>query len=193
MEVHFRAYFDVQVSERRGLRPTPFLCQPEEVQIPMTTTQRVEPLVTSVVDAAGLELYDLELAGGVLRVLVDREGGADLDAVAAVTRALSRTLDEHDPIPGRYTLEVSTPGLERPLRSAAHFRKAVGATVKVKTRPGVEGDRRVDGTVTAAEDDAVTISAEDGTSRTLRYDEIERARTVFVWGPAERKKRNDRS
>ena len=159
----------------------------------MTTTQRVEPLVTPVLDAAGLDLYDLELAGGVLRVLVDREGGADLDAIAAVTRALSRTLDEHDPIQGRYTLEVSTPGLERPLRTATHFRGAVGAAVKVKTRPGVEGDRRVDGTVTAAEDDVVTITADDGTSRTLRYDDIERARTVFVWGPADRKKRNDRS
>ena len=159
----------------------------------MTTTNRVEPLVMPVLDAAGLELYDLELAGGVLRVLVDREGGADLEAIASVTRALSRALDEHDPIQGRYTLEVSTPGLERPLRTAGHFRKAVGAAVKVKTRPGVEGDRRVDGTVTAAEDDVVTITADDGTSRTLRYDDIERARTVFVWGPAERKKRNDRS
>ena len=159
----------------------------------MTTTQRVEPFVTPVVEAAGLDLYDLELAGGVLRVLVDREGGADLEAIAAVTRALSRALDEHDPIQGRYTLEVSTPGLERPLRTARHFRGAIGASVKAKTRPGVEGERRVDGTVTAAEDDVVTITADDGTSRTLRYDDIERARTVFVWGPAERKKRNDRS
>ena len=159
----------------------------------MTTTQRVEPLVTTVLDDAGLELYDLELAGGVLRVLVDRDGGADLEAIAGVTRALSRALDEHDPIQGRYTLEVSTPGLERPLRTAGHFRKAIGAQVKAKTRPGVEGDRRVDGTVTAAEDDVVTITGDDGTSRTLRYDDIERARTVFVWGPAERKKRNDRS
>jgi ribosome maturation factor RimP len=158
----------------------------------MTTAQRVEPLVTPVVAAAGLELYDLELAGGVLRVLVDREGGADIDAVAAVARALSHALDEHDPIDGRYTLEVSTPGLERPLRTAAHFRGALGAEVKVKTRPGVEGDRRVDGTVSEVDDDGVTITDAAGTARTLRYDDIERARTVFVWGPADRKKRNDR-
>ncbi len=158
----------------------------------MTTAQRVEPLVTPVVAAAGLELYDLELAGGVLRVLVDREGGADIDAVAAVARALSHALDEHDPIDGRYTLEVSTPGLERPLRTAAHFRGALGAEVKVKTRPGVEGDRRVDGTVTEVDDDGVTVTDAAGAARTLRYDDIERARTVFVWGPADRKKRNDR-
>jgi ribosome maturation factor RimP len=87
---------------------------------------------------------------------------------------------------------VSTPGLERPLRTAAHFRGALGAEVKVKTRPGVEGDRRVDGTVTEVDDDGVTITDAAGTARTLRYDDIERARTVFVWGPADRKKRNDR-
>ncbi len=158
----------------------------------MTTAQRVEPLVTDVLEAAGLELYDLELAGGVLRVLVDRAGGADIDAIARAARALSRALDEQDPIDGRYTLEVSTPGLERPLRTAAHFRGALGAAVKVKTRPGVEGERRVDGTVTAADDSAVTVTDASGASRTVRYDEIERARTVFVWGPADRKKRNDR-
>jgi ribosome maturation factor RimP len=162
------------------------------VVITMTTTQRVEPLVTPVLEAAGLELYDLELAGGVLRVLVDRAGGADIDAISKVARALSRALDEHDPIEGRYTLEVSTPGLERPLRTAAHFRGAMGSAVKVKTKPGVEGDRRLDGTVTQADDDAVTITDATGAARTVRYDEIERARTVFVWGPADRKKRNDR-
>ena len=145
----------------------------------MTTAQRVEPLVTPVVAAAGLELYDLELAGGVLRVLVDREGGADIDAVAAVARALSHALDEHDPIDGRYTLEVSTPGLERPLRTAAHFRGALGAEVKVKTRPGVEGDRRVDGAVDAVDDDGIVVAG-----RRLAYGDIEQARTVFEWADA---------
>ena len=160
----------------------------------MSTATRVETLVTPLLEAAGLELYDLELAGGVLRVLVDRDGGADIDALSEVARQLSRALDEHDPIEGRYTLEVSTPGLERPLRTAAHFRGALGTEVKVKTHPQVEGERRVDGTVTSVDDDAVTITAADGTARTLRYDEIERARTVFVWGPADHpKKRSSRT
>ncbi|HJR26363.1 MAG TPA: ribosome maturation factor RimP [Acidimicrobiales bacterium] len=160
----------------------------------MTTATRVEHLVTPLLEAAGLELYDLELAGGVLRVLVDRDGGADIDALSEVARQLSRALDEHDPIAGRYTLEVSTPGLERPLRTAAHFRGALGTEVKVRTMPHVEGERRVDGTVTAADDDAVTVTGADGTVRALRYDEIERARTVFAWGPAEHKpKRSKRT
>ncbi len=151
----------------------------------MSTALRVEHLVTPLLEDVGLELYDLELAGGVLRVLVDREGGADIDALSEVARRLSRALDEHDPIDGRYTLEVSTPGLERPLRTAAHFRGALGSVVKVKTHPGAEGERRVEGTVTEVGDDHVTVTTADGEPRTLRLDEIERARTVFVWGPAE--------
>ena len=89
----------------------------------------MQPLVTPLLEEAGLELYDLELAGGVLRVLVDREGGPDIDAISQVARAISRTLDEHDPIDGHYTLEVSTPGPRAP---AAHRRptssRAIGAT-----------------------------------------------------------------
>jgi ribosome maturation factor RimP len=159
----------------------------------MSTATRVEHLLMPLLEAAGLELYDLELAGGVLRVLVDRDGGADIDALSEVARQLSRALDEHDPIEGRYTLEVSTPGLERPLRTPGHFRGALGTEVKVKTRPDVDGERRVDGTVTRADDDTVTVTAADGTARTLRYDDIERARTVFVWGPAEHEPKRKRS
>lgn len=155
----------------------------------MSTAERVQHLVAPLLDAAGLDLYDLELAGGVLRVLVDKEGGADIGAVAKLARAISDALDEHDPIDGHYTLEVSTPGLERPLRTPAHFRGALGADVKVKTLPHVEGDRRVEGQVTAADDAGVCITSADGGARTLRYDEIERARTVFVWGPSDPRKK----
>jgi ribosome maturation factor RimP len=155
----------------------------------MSTADRVEALVAPILDAAGLELYDLELAGGVLRVLVDREGGADIDAVATVARRLSRALDEHDPIDGGYTLEVSTPGLERPLRTAAHFRSAVGTVAKVKTKPGTDGDRRIEGTITGADDLSVTVRDADEVERTVRIDDIERARTVFEWRPAPKSER----
>jgi ribosome maturation factor RimP len=151
-----------------------------------TTEDRIRGLVAPLVESADLALYDLELAGGVLTVLVDAPGGAGIDAISRLARAVSRTLDEHDPIEGRYTLEVSSPGLERPLRTPAHFTGAVGSTVKVKTRPGVEGDRRVEGTVTAADDTSVTVRDVDGVDRTLVYDDIERARTTFQWGPSEK-------
>ena len=114
---------------------------------------RVRELVAPLVADADLDLYDLDLAGGVLPVLVDAPGGADIDAISRLARTISRALDEHDPIDGKYALEVGSPGLERPLRTPAHFAGAVGTTVKVKTQPGVEGDRRVEGTITAADDD----------------------------------------
>src|SRR3546814_20090462 len=72
----------------------------------MAAADRVHEIIAPLVEAAGLDLYDLELAGGVLRVLVDREGGADIDAISKLTRATSRALDEHAPIAGGYTHEV---------------------------------------------------------------------------------------
>ena len=155
----------------------------------MSTADRVRELIVPLVEAADLEVYDLDLNGGVLQVLVDREGGADIDAIARLARSISHALDEHDPIDGHYTLEVSTPGLERPLRTPDHFARATGMTIKVKTKPGTEGDRRVEGAITAADADEVTVLSADGGTRTLRYDEIERARTTFEWGGAPKHQR----
>jgi len=155
----------------------------------VSTVTRVRELVEPILADAGLDLYDLELASGLLQVLVDKEGGVGIDDIATVSRRISRALDEHDPIAGGYTLEVSTPGVERPLRTPAHFARAVGERVKVKVRPGLDGDRRFDATVASADEDTVTFAVADGTSRTLRYDDIERARTTFEWGGAAKRER----
>ena len=149
-----------------------------------TTVDRVRELVAPLVADADLDLYDLDLTGGVLSVLVDAPGGADIDAISRLARSISRTLDEHDPIQGTYALEVGSPGLERPLRTPAHYAGAVGSTVKVKTRPGIEGDRRVEGTIASADATSVTLRGDDGHERTIPYDDIERARTTFEWGTA---------
>jgi ribosome maturation factor RimP len=155
-----------------------------------TTTDRVRALVAPLVADADLELYDVDLAGGVLQVLVDKPGGADIGTISTLARTISRTLDEHDPIEGSYALEVSSPGLERPLRTPAHYAGAVGSTVKVKTKPGVDGDRRVEGTITAADDTSVTVQPAEGAPRTLAFEDIERARTTFAWGGAAKQERN---
>ena len=155
----------------------------------MTAADRVREIVAPLVEAADLELYDLELAGGVLQVSVDAPGGPDIGTISQLARTISRALDEHDPIDGTYTLEVGTPGLERPLRTPHHFARSVGMTAKVKTKPDVEGERRLEGTITAADDATVTIQAPEGAERTLRYDDIERARTTFEWGGAAKQDR----
>ena len=140
---------------------------------------RVHELVEPILAASGVELVDVELKAGILQISVDRPGGIDLDAVSEAATVVSAVLDEADPIPGRYTLEVSSPGLERPLRTPEHFRRFVGTSVTVKTKPEVEGERRLTGRLEDADDDGLTVAG-----RRLRYDEVERARTVFEWGPA---------
>lgn len=147
-----------------------------------STVERVRAVVEPVVAAADLELYDVELAGAILRVLVDAAGGVDLAVLGEVTRAVSEALDADDPLPGRYTLEVSSPGLERKLRTPEHFAAALGKRVRVRTVAGTEGERRVEGELTAADGDAVTVATPEG-ERRIAYDEVERARTVFEWGP----------
>ncbi len=148
----------------------------------MSIVDRVRDLVTAVLEAESAELYDVEHNGGVLRVLVDAEGGIGIDDLKRISRAVSRRLDETDPIPGRYTLEVSSPGLERPLRTPEHFRRAVGESVKVKTVPTPEGARRLNGTLLDADEGGFDLRTDEDQCR-LRYDEVLKARTVFVWGP----------
>jgi ribosome maturation factor RimP len=137
-----------------------------------------------VIAAAGLDLFDVELRSGVLLVTVDRDGGVDLDALTRANRVVSSRLDELDPIPGRYTLEVSSPGVERTLRTPTHFRRAVGETVTVKTRPQVPGERRLRGSLVDADEEGLTLAVDgaDGAIR-LSYSDIDKARTVFLWGP----------
>jgi ribosome maturation factor RimP len=154
----------------------------------MTGIDQVRTLVEGVLDDQ-TDLIHVERQGATLRVTVDRAGGIGVDDLAQVTRRVSSVLDEADPIPGRYTLEVSSPGLERPLRTPEHFRHAVGTEVKVKTSVEVAGQRRFRGVVGAVDGGGVVLRlAEDqpaaGTDLRLAYDQIEQARTTFEWGPA---------
>lgn len=159
----------------------------------MSTSDRVREIVAPLTEAADLEIYDIDLAGGVLQILVDRPGGADIGSISQLARAISRALDEHDPIAGDYALEVSSPGLERPLRSPAHFAGAIGTTVKVKTNPGTDGARRVEGEITDADETSVTVRDTDGVDHVVSFDDIERARTTFEWGAASKTERKTRT
>jgi ribosome maturation factor RimP len=145
----------------------------------LSVSERVRELVEPVLAAEGLEVVDVDHHGATLRVFVDGPVGVDLEVISRATQLVSDVLDHDDPVPGRYTLEVSSPGVERPLRTPEHFQRFVGTTVAVRTHPDVEGERRLEGVLTAADETSIEV---DG--RHLSYDDIERARTVFVWGPA---------
>lgn len=153
-----------------------------------TEIDRVRALVEPIVSDLRLDLYDVERRGGTIRVTLDApSGGAEpitLDSIALATRLISRELDHADPIAGRYTLEVSTPGLERQLRTPEHFARSVGATVALRLRDVASEERRVEGTLAAADDDAVTVELASGERRQIAYSTIDKARTVFDWDEA---------
>jgi ribosome maturation factor RimP len=154
----------------------------------LTVAGRVRDLVEPPLAAAGFEIVDVEHThgsggSGRLRIAVDRAGGIDLDAVSEASKVISALLDDHDVVPGTYALEVSSPGVERPLRTPEHFARFVGTTVAVRTKPGVAGERRVEGTLEAADAEGLVVAG-----RRLAYGDVERARTVFVWpAPAPKK------
>ena len=161
---------------------------------------RIVALAQPILDDLGLTLYDCEHAGGTLIITLDKrrdagpgsdEPGSDgtrvlLDELSLFTRLLSRELDHDDPMPGRYTLEVSSPGLERRLRRPDHYAGAIGEAVAIRLVREIDGTRRLNGTLIGATDSGITIRLDDaaGTECQLRYADIERTKTVFTWGPA---------
>lgn len=148
------------------------------------TEDRVRDVVEPLVAELGATVYDVVYAGGVLRISLQRAEGLDMGLITDATRRISAALDEADPLPSAYTLEVSSPGLERQLRTEAHYAGAVGEQVRIKTRAGVEGDRRAQGELVAVSGGTVTVRTEDGSERTLSIDDIDRAHTHVQWEPA---------
>ncbi|CAN5410379.1 hypothetical protein BH23ACT3_BH23ACT3_18510 [soil metagenome] len=153
---------------------------------------RVRSLVAPIAADLDLDLYDVEQRGGTLRVTLDTPpgspGGIELDKLALATRLVSRELDHEDPVPGRYTLEVTSPGVERTLRTPAHFQREIGKTVNIRLADVGGEKRRIEGVLVAAADSSATLQVEDPDTsgpvdRVVEYTDIDRARTVFVWGP----------
>jgi ribosome maturation factor RimP len=146
----------------------------------------LEPALTS----EGLELWDVEVSRQAVRVSVDRPGGIDLDALAAIAnRVVSPLLEDHPELTPdtRFSLEVSSPGMERPLRTVDQYRRYLGTEVSIKTRVPVGGSRRHTGVLLAADDVEVRIRPSDPaevTEMDLPLAEIERAKTVVDWGPS---------
>jgi ribosome maturation factor RimP len=137
--------------------------------------------------AEELELDDLEFKGSgrgqTVRVVVDGPGGVDLDRIAELSLGISRLLDDETGLEESYQLEVSSPGLERPLRRPRHFQKSIGREVSVKAR--AEGATVVvKGHLIAADDEVATIETADGSQRSVSYADVVSARTVFRWEKA---------
>jgi len=145
----------------------------------------------------GLELVDVELRregrGSVLRVLIDRAGGGvSLDELTAASREISDALDvRDDAVPGAYTLEVSSPGVNRPLTRPGHFPAYVGKRVHVQTRKGIGSRHSFRGVLTAAGPESITVTGDDHVAHEIAFDAITRANYQYEF-PALGQRRSDR-
>jgi ribosome maturation factor RimP len=133
------------------------------------------------ISALGFELVAVELVGSgddrILRVYIDHPDGITVDDCADVSRQVSAVLDVEDPIPGAYVLEVSSPGLDRPLVKAADFERFRGSLVKLRTREAVLGRKNFTGMLSEASGDNVVVEV-DGEPYEIEFANIEKARLV---------------
>ena len=143
---------------------------------------RLKQLTLPVVEACGLSLYDLMLVkeGGqwYFRIFIDSAAGVTIEDCEKVSRAMSDRLDETDPIPYQYLLEVSSPGLDRLLRLPEHFENAIGEAVEVHLYAPVEKKKQWEGVLEAATDTTVTLAFEDAPSMVFEKEKISSVRVI---------------
>ncbi|MEH6625973.1 MAG: ribosome maturation factor RimP [Motiliproteus sp.] len=146
-----------------------------------TKREQLELLITPVVTGLGFDLWGIEyMSQGrhtVLRIFIDAEKGVFIQDCAAVSRQLSSVFDVEDPIAGEYSLEVSSPGMDRPLFTLEHYKAHVGQRVQLKLRVPFEGRRRFNGLLKAVEGDEVIVQVDDQ-EYLLPIDSIDKANIV---------------
>ena len=143
------------------------------------TVQKVEELVKPYAEELGLKIWDVtfkkEGSEWYLRIFIDKEGGVSIDDCVDLTHAVSKPLDEADPISQNYMLEISSPGVERELTREEHFAENIGAPVMLRTIRPIDGARDFKGNLKSYENKTITIELENGEELTL-----EKKETNFV-------------
>ena len=156
------------------------MARTDDPQLP----QQIEDLAAPLADELGVELVDVEVKGQgarrLVRLVTDAEGGLDVDVIAALSRNVGGALDDRDLIPSSYTLEVTSPGVDRPLRRPRDFARNVGREVRVVKGEDVAGDREVTGTVLAADEASVTLEV-DGDEVVLALADVDHGKVVLPW------------
>jgi len=150
------------------------------------TVARIWELAAPLAETQGMEIIDIELrhegsrSGRVLRLYLDKDGGPNMDDLSRVSRELSAVLDEHDVVEDAYTLEVSSPGINRPLRRPEHFKRFIGKTVRVRTRDLVQGRRSFLGPLLDVTNDKIALN-QDGTRIEVPFAVIEKSNYEHDW------------
>lgn len=141
--------------------------------------KKITELADSVAGQNAVDIVDVELAGSsrkpLIRIFIDRENGVTLEDCERFSRALSALLDVEDPIPTSYVLEVSSPGLDRPLKKLKDFERSVGKLVRIITREMIEKQNIFRGRITRVEGDAITLLFDDKEIE-IPFEQISKAR-----------------
>lgn len=152
---------------------------------PNNTEAKVLPILEPITAEKGLELVDLEFVKeGVnwyLRVYIDKDGGVNIDDCEAVSRALEVKLDEKDPIEQAYILEVSSPGIDRPLKKDADFVKYQGEIIDVKLYKAQDGSKQYQGKLLGLENGVLSIEEENGTIVKFEQKDIASVRLAVIF------------
>jgi ribosome maturation factor RimP len=141
--------------------------------------RRIEDIVTPTVAGMGFEVVRVALSkGGTLQIMIEPAGGGpmDVEACATLSRALSAVLDVDDPIPSAYTLEVSSPGIDRPLTRPKDYARWAGHLARLETTEPVEGRRRFKGTLLGLSDGLVKLRLDDGKEAVVPLTAVSRAK-----------------
>ena len=150
------------------------------------TTGRVWELAAPLAENEGMELVDIELrhegsrGGRVLRVYLDKTGGPTVDDLSRVSRQLSELLDSQEVVSGAYTLEVSSPGINRPLKRPEHFARFIGKRVRIRTRDLIGGRRSFLGILQDVAGESITV-AQEGTRYDIPFAAIEKSNYEHDW------------
>ena len=148
----------------------------------MKSAQALHALLAPTVTALGFELYACiqkpHSKGMILTLLVDSQQGINLDQCAKVSRSVAAILDVEDPISGAYQLEVSSPGMERPLLETWHYERVIGDQVLVRLRHGIDGRRTYQGTLRGVTDQSIELLLDDGVTWSTELGQVEKARRI---------------
>lgn len=151
-----------------------------------TSFEQTREIVERIVEATGCELVDAQLLGGgvhrVLRLLIDRPTGVTHEDCEKISHSVSETLDAGDLIPGgAYTLEVSSPGVDRPLVRPRDYERFVGSKVKIELKQAIEKSRRFSGKLAAFDGERVTLELEAGKTLVVELSAIQKANLKYEW------------
>jgi ribosome maturation factor RimP len=150
------------------------------------TVARIWELAAPLAESEGMEIVDIEFrregsrGGRVLRLYMDKEGGANVDDLSRVSRQLSELLDTRETIEGAYTLEVSSPGINRPLKKPEHFARFVGKRVRIRTREMIDGRRSFLGILQEVFADRIMV-LQEGRPYQIPFSIIEKSNYEHDW------------